>query len=297
VPVSTPVAGVAMGLIKEGDEYVVLTDIAGVEDHLGDMDFKVAGSEDGITALQMDIKITGVTFEILTDALEQARKGRLFILGKMAETIDRPREELSEFAPAIRTIKIDPEKIGAVIGKGGETIRGMQEEFEAEIDIDDDGSVRVYAPSGALVEACIERIETMTREAEVGDRFKGKVVKTTTFGAFIELTKGTDGLLHISNVKPGERVSAVEDVLSSGDELEVVVAEVDPERGRIGLRLAEDPAVADKSPEDLAKLGTGDPTMGGGRGGRGTRDGRGGRGGRDRERLDNGGRRGGRDRR
>ena len=296
VPVSTPVAGVAMGLIKEGDDYIVLTDIAGVEDHLGDMDFKVAGSEDGITALQMDIKITGVTFEILTDALEQARKGRLFILEKMAEAIDGPREELSEYAPAIRTIKIDPEKIGAVIGKGGETIRGMQEEFEAEIDIDDDGSVRVYAPSGSLVEACIDRIETMTREAEVGDRFKGKVVKTTTFGAFVELTKGTDGLLHISNVKPGERVSAVEDVLSSGDELDVVVAEVDPERGRIGLRLADDPVVADKSPEELAKMGTGDPTMGGGRGGRGGRDG-GGRGGRDRERLDNGGRRGGRDRR
>ena len=152
VPVSTAVAGVAMGLIKEGDDYIVLTDIAGVEDHLGDMDFKVAGSADGITALQMDIKITGVTFEILTDALEQARKGRLFILDKMAEAIDAPREKLSEYAPAIESIKIDPEKIGAVIGKGGETIRGMQEEFEAEIDIDDDGTVRVYAPNGALVE-------------------------------------------------------------------------------------------------------------------------------------------------
>ena len=173
VPVTAPVAGVAMGLIKEGDDYVVLTDIAGVEDHLGDMDFKVAGTEDGITALQMDIKITGVTFEILTDALEQARKGRLFILGKMAEAIDGPREKLSEYAPAIESIKIDPEKIGAVIGKGGETIRGMQEEFEAEIDIDDDGTVRVYAPNGALVEACIARIESMTREAEVGDHFQG----------------------------------------------------------------------------------------------------------------------------
>ena len=195
-----------MGLIKEGDDYIVLTDIAGVEDHLGDMDFKVAGTEDGITALQMDIKITGVTFEILTDALEQARKGRLFILDKMAEAIDGPREKLSVYAPAIETIKIDPEKIGAVIGKGGETIRGMQEEFEAEIDIDDDGTVRVYAPSGALVDGVIKRIESMTREAEVGDTFKGKVVKTTTFGAFVELVKGTDGLLHISNVKPGERV-------------------------------------------------------------------------------------------
>ena len=299
VPVKAPVAGVAMGLIKEGDDYVVLTDIAGVEDHLGDMDFKVAGTEDGITALQMDIKITGVTFEILTDALEQARKGRLFILGKMAEAIDGPREKLSVYAPAIETIKIDPEKIGAVIGKGGETIRGMQEEFEAEIDIDDDGTVRVYAPSGALVDACIARIESMTREAEVGDHFpKAKVVKTTTFGAFVELVKGTDGLLHISNVKPGERVDTVENVLSQGDEIDVTVAEVDKERGRIGLRLSDDPAIAGKSPEELQKLGTGDPTMGGGgrggrggdRGGRGGRNGggdRGGRGGRrERERLD-----------
>ncbi len=216
VPVSAPVAGVAMGLIKEGDDYIVLTDIAGVEDHLGDMDFKVAGTKDGITALQMDIKITGVTFEILTDALEQAREGRLFILGKMDEAISEPREKLSVYAPAIETIKIDPEKIGAVIGKGGETIRGMQEEFEAEIDIDDDGTVRVYAPSGALVDGVIKRIESMTREAKIGDTFKGKVVKTTTFGAFVELVKGTDGLLHISNVKPGERVGAVEDVPHGG---------------------------------------------------------------------------------
>jgi polyribonucleotide nucleotidyltransferase len=291
VPVSAPVAGVAMGLIKEGDDYIVLTDIAGVEDHLGDMDFKVAGTEDGITALQMDIKITGVTFDILTDALEQARKGRLFILGKMAEAIDGPREKLSKYAPAIETIKIDPEKIGAVIGKGGETIRGMQEEFEAEIDIDDDGTVRVYAPTGDLVDGVIKRIESMTREAEVGDTFKGKVVKTTTFGAFVELVKGTDGLLHISNVKPGERVESVESVLSQGDEIDVTVAEVDKERGRIGLRLSDDPAIAGKSPEELKALGTGDPTMGGGgrRGGRnggdrGGRDG-GGRGGRGRERL------------
>src|SRR5918997_430159 len=259
VPVSTPVAGVAMGLIKEGDDYVVLTDIAGVEDHLGDMDFKVAGSRDGITALQMDIKITGVTTEILRNALDQANKGRMFILDKMAESIEGPRESLSEHAPQIESIKIDPEKIGAVIGKGGETIRGMQEEFEAEIDIDDDGTVRVYAPSGALVEAAIGRIEAMTREAEVGDRFKGKVVKTTTtFGAFVELVKGTDGLLHISNVKPGERVDTVDDVLNRGDEIEVRVVEVDRERGRVGLRLAEDPDIAGKSAEELAGVGKGD---------------------------------------
>jgi polyribonucleotide nucleotidyltransferase len=282
VPVSDPVAGVAMGLIKEGDDYVVLTDIAGVEDHLGDMDFKVAGTADGITALQMDIKITGVTFEILTDALAQAKEGRLFILGKMSEAIDGPREKLSQYAPRIEAIKIDPEKIGAVIGKGGETIRALCEEFEAEIDVEDDGTVRVYAPTGDLVEACIARIESMTKEAEVGDKYTGaKVVKTTTFGAFVELVKGTDGLLHISNVKPGERVDTVDDVLKSGDEIDVTVVEVDKERGRIGLRLSEDPSVKDKSPEDLASVGTGDPGPRGGGGGarRGGREGR--RGGRD----------------
>ena len=231
---------------------------------------------------------------VLVASLEQARQGRLFILGKMAEAIDGPRAELSEYAPAIETIQIDPDKIGAVIGKGGETIRGMQEEFEAEIDIDDDGTVRVFAPTGAQVDACVARIESMTKEAEVGDQFKGKVVKTTAFGAFVELTKGTDGLLHISNVKPGERVGAVEDVLSSGDEIDVTVVEIDRERGRIGLRLSDDPAIEGKSPEELAAMGTGDPSMGGGRGNGG------GRGGRERERLGGGrdrGGRGGRDRR
>ena len=288
VPVSAPVAGVAMGLIKEGDDYVVLSDIAGVEDHLGDMDFKVAGSAEGITALQMDIKITGVTFEILTDALEQANKGRLFILEKMAETIPGPRDELSEYAPRITTIQIDPEKIGALIGKGGETIRAISEEFEAQIDVEDDGSVRVYAPTGQLVDACVKRIESITKEAEVGDRYESaKVVKTTNFGAFVELTKGTDGLLHISNVKPGERVGTVEDVLNQGDAIDVTVVEVDKERGRIGLRLTADPDVAGKSPEELAGVGTGDP-------GPPRRDGNRGRGGPrggDRGRGDRGGRR------
>jgi polyribonucleotide nucleotidyltransferase len=285
VPVTAPVAGVAMGLIKEGDDYVVLTDIAGVEDHLGDMDFKVAGTEDGITALQMDIKITGVTFDILRDALEQANKGRLFILGKMAEAIDGPREMLSQHAPRIEAIKIDQEKIGAVIGKGGETIRALCEEFEAEIDVEDDGTIRIYAPTGSQVEAAVGRIRSMTKEAEIGDRYDAaKVVKTTTFGAFVELVKGTDGLLHISNVKPGERVDSVEDVLSSGDVIDVTVVEVDRERGRIGLRLSDDPSVAGKSPEELASVGSGDggrsSRNGGDRGGRGGREG----GGRRRER-------------
>src|SRR4051794_22684904 len=294
VPVTAPVAGVAMGLIKEGDDYIVLTDIAGVEDHLGDMDFKVAGTKEGITALQMDIKITGVTLEILKDALDQANKGRLFILDKMAESIDHPREELSQFAPKITSIKIDPEKIGALIGKGGETIRGLSEEFEAEIDVDDDGTVRLYAPTGERVAALADRITAMTKDAEIGDRYtSGKVVKTTNFGAFVELSKGTDGLLHISNVKPGERVGTVEDVLNQGDEIDVTVVEVDKERGRIGLRLTADPDVEGKSAEELAGVGTGDPGPprrrdGGGRGGpRRERDGGGG--GRRRER-DGGGR-------
>ena len=288
VPVSAPVAGVAMGLIKEGDDYTVLTDIAGVEDHLGDMDFKVAGTSEGITALQMDIKITGVTLEILKDALDQAHQGRQFILGKMAETIDHPREELSQFAPKITSIRIDPEKIGALIGKGGETIRGLSDEFEAEIDVDDDGTVRLYAPTGERVDALADRITAMTKDAEIGDRYTaGKVVKTTNFGAFVELSKGTDGLLHISNVKPGERVGAVEDVLNQGDEIDVTVVEVDKERGRIGLRLTQDPDVEGKSAEELAGVGTGDPGPpsrrrdgGGGSGRRRERDG----GGRRRER-------------
>jgi polyribonucleotide nucleotidyltransferase len=267
VPIKRPVAGIAMGLIKEGDDYVVLSDIAGVEDHLGDMDFKVAGTEKGITALQMDIKITGVTFEIMRDALQQAKEGREFILRKMAEAIPGPREQLSPYAPRISSIQIDPEKIGLLIGKGGETIRALQEEFDSQIDVNDEGQVLVYAVTGAQGDALIERIRAMTKEVEVGDAFRGKVVKTTTFGAFVELSKGTDGLLHISNVSPGNRVSSVEEVLNKGDEIEVRVVEVDKERGRIGLRLAEDPDIVGKSAAELAAVGTGDPPMGGGGGG------------------------------
>jgi polyribonucleotide nucleotidyltransferase len=258
-----------MGLIKEGDDYVVLTDIAGVEDHLGDMDFKVAGTERGITALQMDIKITGVTFDILRDALSRAHEARTFILGKMADVIQTPREQLSQFAPRIQTIQIDPSQIGMLIGKGGETIRGLSEEYESQIDVNDDGQVLVYSANGDLGDALAEHIRVMMKEVEVGDEYVGKVVKTTTFGAFVELTKGTDGLLHISNVSPGERVESVEDVLSRGDEISVRVVEVDRERGRIGLRLAEDPEIAGKSVEDLAGVSAG----GGGGGGRPPREG------------------------
>jgi polyribonucleotide nucleotidyltransferase len=270
VPIKRPVAGIAMGLIKEGDEYIVLTDIAGVEDHLGDMDFKVAGTERGITALQMDIKISGVTFDILRDALTQANAARTFILGKMAEAIDGPREQLSQFAPRIQTIQIDPSQIGLLIGKGGETIRGLAEEFESQIDVNDDGQVLIYSANGELGDALVERVRMMMKEVEVGDEYLGKVVKTTTFGAFIELAKGTDGLLHISNVSPGQRVETVEDVLNKGDEVNVRVVEVDRERGRIGLRLTDDPDIAGKSVDELAGVGTG-----GGGGGRGPREGSG----------------------
>ena len=286
VPIKRPVAGIAMGLIKEGDDYVVLTDIAGVEDHLGDMDFKVAGTDRGITALQMDIKITGVTFDILRDALAQAKEARTFILGKMHDTIGAPREQLSQFAPRIQTIQIDPSQIGLLIGKGGETIRGLADEFESQIDVNDDGQVLIYSANGELGDALVERIRMMMKEVEVGDEYDGKVVKTTTFGAFIELAKGTDGLLHISNVSPGERVETVEDVLNKGDEVKVRVVEVDRERGRIGLRLADDPDIAGKTVEELAGVGTG----GGGGGGRERRPSSNGRG------SERGGRRGDGDR-
>jgi polyribonucleotide nucleotidyltransferase len=274
VPISAPVAGVAMGLIKEGDDYIVLTDIAGVEDHLGDMDFKVAGTADGITALQMDIKIAGVTFEILRDALAQAREARMTILGKMQEAIAEPRAELSPYAPRISQIQIDTEKIGAVIGKGGETIRALSEEYDAQIDIEDDGTVRIYAQTGDQGDALVERIRQMTKEVEVGDEYTGRVVKTTTFGAFVELAKGTDGLLHISNIAPGKRPNTVEEVVNRGDELRVKVVEVDRERGRIGLRLVDDPEIEGKSADELAAMGTGDRGSRGDRGnGRGRRDG------------------------
>ncbi len=294
VPIKAPVAGIAMGLIKEGDDYVILTDIAGVEDHLGDMDFKVAGTKDGITALQMDIKITGVTFEIMRDALAQAKVAREFILKEMDKVIEAPRDELSKYAPGISSVKIDPEKIGLLIGKGGETIRALQEEFESQIDVNDEGQVLVYASNRELGDALVDRIRSMTKEVEVGDAFSGKVVKTTTFGAFVELAKGTDGLLHISNVAPGRRIDTVEDVLNKGDEIAVRVVEVDRERGRIGLRLADDPDVAGKTVEELAGVGSGDggPRGGGGR----DRDRGGDRGGRGRDRdRDRGGRNGGRD--
>ncbi len=235
-PIKSPVAGIAMGLVKEGDDYVILTDIQGAEDHLGDMDFKVAGTREGVTALQMDIKITGVTQEIMRSALEQAKQAREFILDKMLEAISEPRGELRGHAPRISTIKINPEFIGMVIGKGGETIRSLEGDFDVQIDIEEDGTILIYATAGDKAEAAMAAIDALTKEPEVGDTYTGKVVKTTDFGAFVELKKGTDGLLHVSNVGPG-RVAHIEDVISRGDVLDVVVQEVDKDRGRIGLKL------------------------------------------------------------
>ena len=236
VPIKEPVSGIAMGLVKEGDDYVILTDIQGAEDHLGDMDFKVAGTRDGITALQMDIKITGVTQQIMRDALEQAKQAREFILDRMREALPEPREELAGHAPRISSVKINPEFIGMVIGKGGETIRALEADYDVQIDIEEDGTILIYATEGDKAEAAINAITSLTKSPEPGDQYTGKVVKTTDFGAFVELKRGTDGLLHVSNVGPG-RVAHIEDVISRGDVLDVVVQEVDKDRGRIGLKL------------------------------------------------------------
>ncbi len=270
VPIKRPVAGIAMGLIKEGDDYIVLTDIAGVEDHLGDMDFKVAGTEQGITALQMDIKISGVTFEILKDALTQAHKARTFILGKMADVIEGPREQLSQHAPRIQTIQIDPSQIGMLIGKGGETIRGLSEEFESQIDVNDEGQVLVYSANGTLGDALVERIRTMMKEVEVGDEFARQGRQDDDLRRLRGALQGHRRAACTSQTSsPGQRVDTVEDVLNKGDEINVRVVEVDRERGRIGLRLADDPEIAGKSVEELATVSGG----GGGGGGRPPRSG------------------------
>ncbi|MEN8108415.1 MAG: polyribonucleotide nucleotidyltransferase [Pseudomonadota bacterium] len=235
VPVSAPVAGVAMGLIKEGDDYAVLTDILGDEDHLGDMDFKVAGTGKGITALQMDIKIQGITREIMEKALAQANQGRMHILSEMARAIDAPREEVSEFAPRYITMKINPDKIRDVIGKGGATIRSITEETGASIDIDDSGTIKIASVDFDAGNEARRRIELITADVEVGTIYDGKVAKLMDFGAFVTILPGKDGLVHISQICE-ERVQNVSDKLSEGDLVKVKVLEVD-KQGRIRLSM------------------------------------------------------------
>jgi polyribonucleotide nucleotidyltransferase len=237
VPIKAPVAGIAMGLIKEGDKFAVLSDILGDEDHLGDMDFKVAGSENGVTALQMDIKIDGITAEIMKVALEQAKQGRLHILGEMNKALSSTREEMSDFAPRIISFKIDPSKIREVIGKGGVTIRAITEQTGASIDLTDDGVVNVASVDRAAGEEARRMIEEITAEVEVGKVYEGKVVRLMDFGAFVTILPGKDGLVHISQISD-ERVENVSDKLSEGDVVRVKVLEID-RQGRVRLSMKE----------------------------------------------------------
>src|SRR5699024_2309231 len=233
VPLKDSVAGIAMGMIKSGDEIVVLTDILGMEDHMGDMDFKIAGTKEGITAIQMDIKIDGINREILENALEKAKVGRLYILDKMAETISSPRAELSPYAPKIFTMSIDPEKIRDVIGPGGKVINKIIDETDVKIDIDDDGHISISADNAESGNNAMKIIEDIVKEIEVGEIYLGTVKKITNFGAFIEIQNGKEGLLHRSN-RSKERIKKVEDVLKVGEEVMVKVIEID-NQDRINL--------------------------------------------------------------
>jgi polyribonucleotide nucleotidyltransferase len=237
VPIKAPVAGVAMGLVLEGSRYKVLTDILGDEDHLGDMDFKVAGTAEGVTALQMDIKVEGVTPEIMRVALDQARAGRLHILGEMNKVIRTSREKMSEWAPSIITLKIDPEKIRDVIGKGGAVIRQITEETGTTIDIENDGTVKIASVSGQAGREAQARIELITADVEVGSVYEGRVARLMDFGAFVTILPGRDGLVHISQIS-NDRVERVSDKLKEGDVIRVKVLEVD-RQGRIRLSMRD----------------------------------------------------------
>jgi polyribonucleotide nucleotidyltransferase len=233
VPISAPISGIAMGLIQEGDQVVVLSDILGDEDHTGDMDFKITGSADGITAVQMDIKITELSRSILEQALAQAKEGRIFILEKMLEAIREPRKEISPYAPKVIVIKINPDKIRDVIGPGGKVIRSIQAETDTQIEIEDGGMVKVSATRKEDADAAIARINEITREPEVGAIYEGEVVKTTDFGAFVQILPGVDGLVHISQLA-NRRVKKVTDFVKEGDTLKVKVLEINRE-GKIRL--------------------------------------------------------------
>ncbi len=299
VPMLAPVAGVAMGLVKRGDRFAVLTDIAGQEDHYGDMDFKVAGTREGITALQMDLKLTGVTREVMEVALEQARLGRLHILGKMEAIIAEPRRELSTFAPRLFTLQIPKDKIRDVIGPGGKTVRSIVEETGCEIEIENDGRVIVASPDGEAARRAISMIERLTEVPEIGKVYTGTVRRVEAYGAFAEILPGTDGLIHISELAP-YRVRETSDVVKEGDEVQVKVVDID-DTGRVRLsRKAVIMEAPDYDPAVYEGMGEPAPTGPrpdrpersdrdrdrGGRGGRGPggprRDGRGGPGGRDR---------------
>ncbi len=254
VPLKAPVAGIAMGLVKEGERFAVLTDILGDEDHLGDMDFKVAGTANGITALQMDIKIEGITEKIMEIALEQAQQARLHILGQMNQVLQASREDVSTNAPSMTTLKVDSDKIRDIIGKGGATIRSICEETEAQIDIEDDGTVRIYGANAESRDAAVDRVLAITAEAEVGAVYTGKVSRIVDFGAFVTILPGKDGLVHISQIAH-ERVENVSDYLKEGDDIQVKVLDVD-QRGRIKLSIkeliekAEAPAEASEEADD-----------------------------------------------
>jgi polyribonucleotide nucleotidyltransferase len=248
VPIKSHVAGIAMGLVKEGDQYGILTDIMGTEDHYGDMDFKVAGTETGVTALQMDIKIKGVSIDIMREALKQAREARLYVLGKMRDALGRPRQELSPYAPRFVTIKIRTEKIREIIGPGGKVIRGIQEQTGAKIDVEDDGRVTIFSPDNASVQKALGMIQDICREVEVDRIYVGKVKKIVEFGAFVEVIPNTEGLLHISQIAES-RIRSVQDVLTEGDVVAVKVLEVDGNgKMRLSRKIAlrEQPALSEK---------------------------------------------------
>jgi polyribonucleotide nucleotidyltransferase len=291
VPITKPVAGISVGLVQEGDKYELLTDIMGEEDHFGDMDFKVCGTKDGITAIQLDIKTEGITHKIIRDTLHRAKEARMKILATMAEALPGPREKISDFAPRLLTIKIDPEKIGKIIGPGGKNIKALQADTGANIDIEDDGTVYISAVDGKAAERCRDIIEAMTAEVKVGKIYNGRVVSIKEFGAFVEIAPETDGLCHVSELS-NQYVEHVEDYVKMGDEVKVKVILID-DTGRIKLsRKAAMEELGESDPEPVGSP-SGDRGDGGRREGGGDRGGdRGGRGGGDRG-GDRGGRGGG----
>jgi polyribonucleotide nucleotidyltransferase len=297
VPLRSAVAGVAMGLIKEGEKYAILTDILGTEDHLGDMDFKVAGTAQGITSIQMDIKVEGLDLKIVKEAMAQAREGRLHILGEMSKALSEPRADLSQYAPRIVTMNINPEKIGDLIGPKGKTIRGIQDETGAEVTVDDSGLVTIAAVGGEAMERARQMIQALTAEPVIGETYEGTVKSTTAFGAFVEIMPGTEGLVHISELKHG-RTEKTEDVVKKGDHVKVKLLERD-ERGRLRLSMkaltAKPESESQSSGEGgsgggvaMAAVGAGEQADGGESGGRSERSERG-----DRPRRPRSGSRGG----